>query len=764
MVLFIALLVFAMPCSSSLHDSGTKSCLEKDTSDKPVDYQTTSKQKLMNSTLRKDHLSFAAFADTHIGARYQYPCYRMADHLDKLGEDLINATPLLDFAIHLGDIVNHNTAQVHGKELPWFVNQYKNNLKAFLISHVNLPFHCVIGNHDVNDYEMNADDPHSLTKALINELSMNTPLYAMMRDGILFLVVPELGYVQWTHPVEYEWIDYMISQYPETTTVILSHQAIVDTTKTDDPSPYRGKQDIKWWTTLFQKNPQIKLWIHGHNHCLDWYVGNQSTGTTKPIQNFGHEIAFSAPYAQLDWGKYHEEDRIVIYTISSTGISTTAWENNGFGGHYVSEYTHSWTVNTTYDPTVQDWYSFPTFLQDNETQLTDMKVVSSNISLQLIGTSPMELFYDASMQSPPGKPHEKILGFGNDQSNRVKWTDPGMQVDGPAMITFPEKYPHDGNHEDGRSGQPYHSFPMGTIGAAIPGQTYQFTLTAQSASGHGRIALKASCCDWSTRTQYSVLLNSERLVLSHTFGTSYETIHGSYTVPNNQNAWFLQGIVEFLDATTYDISLFSITRQQSSNTTENFHLCLSGTWYNTSGMLHKYETDTFPVTPEKLGTDGVMNFTANIDGNHYGMVNLIYHEPLLLSRNARFRVNKVDNGIFNISLITTISQYSSAIANQCPSTPSLKNVLLENNKQWCLPGLLLILFMLLMFLRSSACRFPPLLFELYPFSTDPIYTSLEIEADDGSGTKHKSSNGNLWLSCTLPKSTERLIKIALNPQ
>ena len=249
-----------------------------------------------NIILQKTQLSFAAFSDTHIGARYQRPLYRMADYLDRLGDDLINATNLLDFAIHLGDMINHNTAHVNGNGLPWIVNKYKNNLKAYLISHVNLPFHCVIGNHDVNDYEMNEDDPHNLTNSLIDELSINNPVYAMMRDGILLLVVPELGYVQWTHPVEYEWIEYMTSQYPDTTTIILCHQAIEDTTREDAHEPYRGKQDMDWWSQLFQNNPQIKLWIHGHNHYLDWYVGNQSTGQTYPIQQFGHEMSFSAPY------------------------------------------------------------------------------------------------------------------------------------------------------------------------------------------------------------------------------------------------------------------------------------------------------------------------------------------------------------------------------------------------------------------------------------------------------------------------------------
>ena len=80
--------------------------------------------------LEKTQLSFAAFSDTHIGIKYEYPYYILANHLDKIGNDLVENTNLLDFSVHLGDIINHNTAQINGVDLPFYVNQYKNNLKA----------------------------------------------------------------------------------------------------------------------------------------------------------------------------------------------------------------------------------------------------------------------------------------------------------------------------------------------------------------------------------------------------------------------------------------------------------------------------------------------------------------------------------------------------------------------------------------------------------------------------------------------------------
>jgi predicted phosphodiesterase len=757
-LIFCSILILVTP---NIHSKGIISVIKMNEGPLLVSEDKSTIDRKDTFPVQNTQVSFAAFTDTHIGAMYQDPFFDMADHLDRLSEDLVDATNKLDFVVHLGDIVNHNTAQVNGEGLPWYVNQYRNNLKAYFISHLNLPLYYVVGNHDVNDYQMNRGDPHNLTKSLVDELSMNSPVYAMMYEGILFLVVPELGYVTWTHPVEYEWIEYMSSQYPTTTTVILCHQAIEDTTKEESCMPYRGKQDMDWWATLFQKNPQIALWIHGHNHCLDWYVSNQSTGLTNSIRSFGHEMAFSSPYPQMDWYYRHELDRIVIYNISSTGITTASWEDNGAGGHWVSEYIHSWSIPTTFNPDAENWYSFPIFLQDNETQLMDMKLLSPDITLQLVGTVPMELFFDSRMESPNGSAKEYILGFGNDQSGNVMWTDPGMRVYGPTKLTFPEKYPDNTSvQEDGRSGQPYQSFPMGTICAAIPGQTYNFTMTARCVSGSGRFVMNVSCCDWSTRSQYSILPGSDSQVLSHTFGSCYETIHGMFTVPTNKNAWFLQGTLEFLDSTDYDVSLFSVKRQRTSDTTDDFHLSLSGHWYNMTGPLAEDERGNFSVSPQALcDHDGVMNFTAFIDGNRFGMVNLVYREPLLMGMNARFRINGENDGVYNLSLTKTISRTSaekmmiwdSALFQKFPHGIELLVRLLMNG------AIGRILYLILNTLNPGIST----TFKMFPFSTNPLYQQVNITTDDGSGMKHISNNGNLWFTCSCWNIEERYIIVTL---
>ena len=663
----------------------------------------------------EDSISFAAFTDTHVGQGTRNDKWGYAEYLDRLALDIMDNALPCEFVVHLGDASNDNTAFVNGVGLPEPINQMKNNFNAFLLSHLNLPFHFVGGNIDLVDYSDGAglpehdDDPFALLKTYVNETELNHYPYAFMRNGILFLALPETDYEMWTRPAIYEWVQFMTTYYHQATTIIFSHQAIEDTTPHDGnpASTYRGKQDQAWWANLFQKNPQIKMWIHGHNHMAGWYQGSRSSGWSRPVQDFGHEMVFSAPYAQMDWGNYFEEDTIVIYTISSTGVTARAWENNGAGGHWVSGYDVTWKVPTTYDPGAEDWYSFPALIQDGETQITDMKVVSPKITLQLVGTEPVELFCDPHLETKGSHVHENIIGFDDDLDSIVTPNTPGMTVQGPAKLTFPPKHEWDKYCHDGRGGQPYQYFSVGTSPAAAPGGSYTFTMTAKSDSGRGKVSLTASCSDWGTKSQYSTLSGSSRQVFSHNFGSSYETVTGTFMVPKDANAWFIQGILDFVDATDYDVSYFSIKRTRTTDTTDDFQMSLSGRPYKVDGPLGRFETKNFSVNPVDLADrDGAIKFTASIGGNHYGMARLIYHAPLLMARNARYKVHRVDGNTYDITLTTKLSGYSNT-------------------------------------------------FKMFPFSTK--YGGVEIRADDGSGKNHSSKNRNTWVTCDCSSSGKKVV-------
>ena len=230
-----------------------------------------------------------------------------------------------EFVVHLGDGAFNATAFVNGVGLPDNLkSNYKNNLKAFLISHLNLPLHYVGGNIDLTDYSHGPglpghdNDPFVLMKTYINETELNNYPYAFMRNGILFLAVPEMDFEPWTRPATCEWLEFMTTHYHDATTIILSHQAIEDTTPADGAQDsYRGQQDQAWWASLFQRNPQIKMFLHGHNHMAGWYQGSESSGFSRPVQNFGHEMVFASPFPGMSWiVDYNLVDATVIFTIS----------------------------------------------------------------------------------------------------------------------------------------------------------------------------------------------------------------------------------------------------------------------------------------------------------------------------------------------------------------------------------------------------------------------------------------------------------------
>jgi hypothetical protein len=88
------------------------------------------------------------------------------------------------------------------------------------------------------------------------------------------------------------------------------------------------------------------------------------------------------------------------------------------------------------------------------------------------------------------------------------------------------------------------------------------------------------------------------------------------------------------------------------------------------------------------------------------MANLIYHGPLLMSRNARYKVNSVKGNTFDLTLTAKLSGYSNT-------------------------------------------------FNMFPFSTK--YGGVEIQADGGSGENHTSKNKNSWVVCDATKSGSKIL-------
>jgi len=103
--------------------------------------------------------------------------------------------------------------------------------------------------------------------------------------------------------------------------------------------------------------------------------------------------------------------------------------------------------------------------------------------------------------------------------------------------------------------------------------------------------------------------------------------------------------------------------------------------------------------------EGIIRLKASIKGNHYGMAQLIYRGPLLMGRNARYRVNAIEGNTFDITLTTKLSG-------------------VENS------------------------------FKMFPFSTK--YGSVAVGTNDGAGQHHVSTNKNQWITSDLATGLKRL--------
>jgi hypothetical protein len=316
----------------------------------------------------------------------------------------------------------------------------------------------------------------------------------------------------------------------------------------------------------------------------------------------------------------------------------------------------------------------------------------------------VELFYDPAFETNGIHRDETILGFDDDLTGKVTANTPGMTVHGPHTITFPPKHEWDRYCHDGHGGPPYRMFGVGTTPAAAPGGSYTVTMKARSKSGNGRFKLTMSFSDWGTKSQYRTLAGSEQDVIAHTFGAEEETVTGTYVAPNDDHAWFIQGSLEFADATDVEVSYFSIKRTQTSDITEDFHVDLNGKTY-AGGKLGRFKTKEFKVSPVDLADrDGIIRLEAAIKGNGFGMARLIYRGPILMGRNARYRVDSVEGNVFDITLTTRLSGF--------------ENVL-----------------------------------KMFPFSTK--YGSVAT-VTDGGAEHHASNNKNQWITSDLGTIPKRL--------
>ncbi len=594
-------------------------------------------------------LSFAVFADTHIDKEAS------SAYIPQMAQGVMSDIPKVDFAMGLGD-------EVHDR-VEW-VGAWKEKLQQ----HLNLPYHYSLGDHDIVNYVGHENDtnpfPYETLQAHIRESELTTATYAMLRSNLLFLVIGDKGPIEKIHETQKEWVEYMVKTYPNKTTIIVSHAPVRGTTCASNRSDWGWRHSEMWWWELFHNNPQIKVFFNGDGHCLSYVVAsnNNHEGYEGTNGDWGHEIAFIEPGSQGFFTRDdHNIDEFAVIQINDKTLTTKTFRYGPSGGTWANDFNHEWAVpgGTTYDPTVNDWYSFPLFLQDGATQILRNDVIPfGKTSLELVGMRDYSLFNNPDIIAGHISDYEKVSGFGND--NEVSFHREGkMSLTGPKIITFPDKTSYKNKEKGGKSGQIKDFLHHGSTSVGVPGKTYEVSITANASEENQDLMVFMSCSDWSSRNQYTTLEGSQQIVIDTQIGKSYETVTGTYTVPEDDRAWFLQGEIVFPDSSEYTIDRFTIKRQKADSGTRNFSLRISNKEYMKEGPLKEDQARTLDVHAEDL-TDkkGNLVFQPSIGGNHVGMARLIFHAPLLFGRNGEFDVTSITNNTAKIKLLGAASIYS----------------------------------------------------------------------------------------------------------
>ncbi len=154
------------------------------------------------------------------------------------------------------------------------------------------PFYYVTGNHEIasGEYEYPSDlkgDP----EWRVNNLGSFhcRPYYSFNIKGIHFVSLPELIMMSYISEETLEWLKLDLKVNKDMTTVILSHNSLEGTTDKFEDTGYRRIANSGEVFEIFEKNPQIVAWMHGHNHNYDlitrknmMYVSNGRIGGFNP--------------------------------------------------------------------------------------------------------------------------------------------------------------------------------------------------------------------------------------------------------------------------------------------------------------------------------------------------------------------------------------------------------------------------------------------------------------------------------------------------
>jgi len=229
----------------------------------------------------ENRISGFIFSDAHIGWKgYDQPT--MVEQKEAI-QVILSQFPNLDLVFDTGDIhhgyLNERERNDARKEwLSGFSNPFSKSL-----------FHYIPGNHELGKGPSDTE----ITASKLGSHNLR-PYYSFDYKGIHFVSLPQLMDIVLINRESLDWLRHDLSVNSHKTTLILSHNSILDTTYTGGQTGYRSVVNSQDVLNVMNKHNNVIAWLHGHNHQYQivkkhgrLYVSNGRIGGFNPPQNWG---------------------------------------------------------------------------------------------------------------------------------------------------------------------------------------------------------------------------------------------------------------------------------------------------------------------------------------------------------------------------------------------------------------------------------------------------------------------------------------------
>lgn len=207
------------------------------------------------SRLPRDKESLKGFivSDSHFG--WDSPVQPRPARQRKMMEIILKRFPDLDMFIDTGD-AHHNDRNNLDP-----VKSRQDWVDIIQAGCRQVPFYYLAGNHDIDTCY--GKDPEADCNFL-GSVSCR-PYYSWDMKGVHFVAIPELVRTVFVNNEILEWVTLDLELNKDKTTILLSHNQLLETTSGHEPG-YRGLLNTDQIWTLLRKYPNVKAWMHGHNH------------------------------------------------------------------------------------------------------------------------------------------------------------------------------------------------------------------------------------------------------------------------------------------------------------------------------------------------------------------------------------------------------------------------------------------------------------------------------------------------------------------